>query len=540
MTELKKRSEFKDHDLYVTVYWSGNELVGSGGICDEPEWPFRCGDGRWPELFNKCAKAIDVLEECRSWWSIANITILANTEGSYYMLPPIYNQFMEKLLDEPLGKHKLLRKKESTFLVSRQDRLDNDHMMDSIENRKTTVEWLWSLFNVMKCVAVAEAHKDDVNNVKLYLEYSHDAVAGLKTKKLISMTMMHSRKGVPLRLRLASRPLRQHPSSPRKHRLRYWRKKKTNSGGIGCAGGDPGKPGGIVTFRGQQYEARILPGTILKVPTFMKGEPSSTDRCTTLTGMLRGRFQDQRPLDFDEDYFVDVHQLCDKFNRKTRSNIGHTLLKIFACDPKCRFTVLAIKHPSAAGNNQEWVVIKLRASQGHASSVDADGDISRNQYALAKAVFGKFLPEDARKAGLQLSSMTDAPGKLYHRTSKAAADNIVRTGVIPGGVGATESGRAQSHFSIHPVESSAYNAGVRASMPIELVVDFKYAIELGVVFFLSESDVMLTADIVPNDAIFGRADRRGALEKCPSPGSMGTSDNCRHARRKASRYRDCR
>ena len=264
----------------------------------------------------------------------------------------------------------------------------------------------------------------------------------------------------------------------------------------------PGKPGGIVTFRGQQYEARILPGTILKVPTFLKGEPSSTDRRTTLTGMLRGRFQDQRPLDFDEDYFVDVHQLCDKFNRKT---MGYkTLLKIFACDPKCRFTVLAIKHPSAAEKNQEWVVIKVRASQGHASSVNADGDISRNQYALAKAVFGKFLPDNALKAGLQLSLIDDAPGKLNHRTSKAAADNIVRTGVIPGGVGATESGRAQSHFSIHPFESSAYNAGVRASMPIELVVDFKYAIELGVVFFLS--DVMLTADIVPNDAILYYSD----------------------------------
>ena len=100
MKELKQRPEFKDHDFYVTVYWSGNELVGSGGICDEPEWPYRCGDGHWPELFNKCAKAIDVLEECRSWWSIAIITILANTEGSYYMLPPIYNQFMENLLKE--------------------------------------------------------------------------------------------------------------------------------------------------------------------------------------------------------------------------------------------------------------------------------------------------------------------------------------------------------------------------------------------------------------------------------------------------------
>ena len=271
----------------------------------------------------------------------------------------------------------------------------------------------------------------------------------------------------------------------------------------------PGKPGGTVIFRGQEYEARIPSGTILKVPNFMKGETSSTDRRTTISGMLRGRFQEQRPLDFDENYFVDVHQLCDKFNRKTRSNIGYkTLLKIFALDPKRRYTVLAIKHPSAAENNQEWVVIKVRASQGHASSVDADGDISRNQYALAKAIYGKFLPEDARKVGLQLSPVDDGPGKLYHRTSKNAAENIVRTGLILGGVGATESGRSQSHFSIHPVESSSYNAGVRATMPIELVIDFKYAIELGVVFFLSESDVMLTADIVPNDSILYYTDAK--------------------------------
>ena len=155
-------------------------------------------------------------------------------------------------------------------------------------------------------------------------------------------------------------------------------------------------------------------------------------------------------------------------------------MKIFALDPKCRYTALAIKHPSAAENNQEWVVVKVRASQGHASSV-ADGDISRNQYAFAKAIYGKFLPEDARKVGLQLLPIDDGPGKLYHRTSKNAAENIVRTGLILGGVGATG--------SIHPVESSSYNAGVRATMPIELVIDFKYAIELGVVFFLSESDV---------------------------------------------------
>ena len=554
MKDLKKRPEFKDHNFYVTVYWSGNELVGSGGICDEPEWPYRCGDGHWPELFNKCAKAIDVLEECRSWRGIANITILANTEGSYYMLPPIYNQFMEKLLDESLNKHKLLRKKESTFLVSRQDRLDNYHMVDSIENRKTTVEWLWSLFNVMKCVAVVESHKEDFNNVRLYLEYSHDAEAGLNPYTLAEYEAnrkltLESWESLQRPIKLAkgrilekieevkeeidyddddalpqgsaaeaalgvkaapATPKFTAKASPKVQAKASAAAVASDVRGATPAGSSlPGKPGGTVIFRGQEYEARILPGTILKVPNFMKGETSSTDRCTTISGMLRGRFQEQRPLDFDENYFVDVHQLCDKFNRKTRSNIGHkTLLKIFALDPKCRYTVLAIKHPSAAENNQEWVVIKVRASQGHASSVDADGDISRNQYALAKAIYGKFLPEDARKVGLQLSPIDDGPGKLYHCTSKNAAENIVRTGLIPGGVGVTESGRSQSHFSIHPVESSSYNAGVRATMPIELVIDFKYAIELGVVFFLSESDVMLTADIVPNDSILYYTDAK--------------------------------
>ena len=50
--------EYRSHDFYVLVYWSGNELVGSGGICHEPEWPYRCGDGYWPHLFNDCVKAI--------------------------------------------------------------------------------------------------------------------------------------------------------------------------------------------------------------------------------------------------------------------------------------------------------------------------------------------------------------------------------------------------------------------------------------------------------------------------------------------------
>ena len=43
-------------------------------------------------------------------------------------------------------------------------------MADSIENRKATVEWLWSLQRDEMCGA--KAHKDDLNNLKLYAEFS--------------------------------------------------------------------------------------------------------------------------------------------------------------------------------------------------------------------------------------------------------------------------------------------------------------------------------------------------------------------------------
>ena len=240
----------------------------------------------------------------------------------------------------------------------------------------------------MKCVA---ARKDDFNNVKLYAEYSHDAVAGLNP-----ITLAEHKANVKLTLPLGVKAT---PATPKhtakaspKVLAKPMPKAVADVRGATPAGSDlPGKPGDIVTFQGQQYEARFFCGTVLKVPTFLKGEPSSTDRCTTITGMLLGRFQDQRPLGFDEDYFVDVRQLCDNFNRKTRSNIGYrTLLKIFACDPKCRFTVLAIKHPSAAENNQEWVVIKVRASQAMPAAsmlMATSADISRRTLARSDCSF---------------------------------------------------------------------------------------------------------------------------------------------------------
>ena len=352
---------------------SGNELVGSGGICDKLDRPYRCGNGHWPNLFNDCVKAIDILEECRSWRG--NVTILTDTDGSYYGLPPIYRQFADRLLDETLESHKLLRKKESTFLVLQQDRLDNYHMADSIENRKVTVEWLWSLYNVMRCVVVSDARKDDFNNLKLYAEFSHDAVAGLNPISLAE----HDEN---VRLTIQSWEDLQRPSRLAKQRdveeievteevdydddaplqgsaavallgikaapAEVHRKGFTEDSGEGHAEVFDVGRGGRPPLAASCQANPVAP--LISTVSSMRHEfsPARFLTCRSSSRVLRGQFQERRPLDFDEQYFVDIDQLCDKFNRKTRCNIGYkTLLNIFA------ITVLAIKHPSAAENSQE-------------------------------------------------------------------------------------------------------------------------------------------------------------------------------------------
>lgn len=97
--------------------------------------------------------SIELLQNCGN----CNLTILANTDGNHFGLSPIYNTFMSRLLDEAFGGFKLLCKKELTHLVVLQDRLDNYRMSDTLENRKITVEWMWSLFNAMKCVEQRQA-----------------------------------------------------------------------------------------------------------------------------------------------------------------------------------------------------------------------------------------------------------------------------------------------------------------------------------------------------------------------------------------------
>ena len=73
-----------------------------------------------------------------------------------------------------------------------------------------------------------------------------------------------------------------------------------------------------MTFR-EQCVARILPGASSSRRARLDGQVLHFDR------IVAWPVSGASAAGFDEQYCVDVRQLCDKFNRKTQSNIGYKI-----------------------------------------------------------------------------------------------------------------------------------------------------------------------------------------------------------------------
>ena len=98
-------------------------------------------------------------------------------------------------------------------------------------------------------------------------------------------------------------------------------------------------------------------------------------------------------------------------------------------------------------------------------------------------------------------SLADAPPRIYHRTSNAAAMEIIRHGLIPGGSGISQSGRKHSYLSPFQIGDAAYKSGVRANQPIEVAFDTELVLRSGVDLTLTTSDAITTSQHIPNSCI---------------------------------------
>ena len=83
----------------------------------------------------------------------------------------------------------------------------------------------------------------------------------------------------------------------------------------------------------------------------------------------------------------------------------------------------------------------------------------------------------------------------------AAAIEIIRHGLIPGGSGVSHSGRRHSYLSPYQIGDTAYKSGVRANQPIEIAFDTKLVLRSGVDLTLTTSDAVTTSQHIPNSCI---------------------------------------
>ena len=242
-------------------------------------------------------------------------------------------------------------------------------------------------------------------------------------------------------------------------------------------------------------QLRGLPGiTINKVPRNVKA-------LRAVSGLMRGFMS--KWLNDRTDYQGYAHlddvkreHLTGGFKNEVQSWSIETFMAIAAFDDKDRFEVLVASGINETSVASKDLAFKIRCVQGHQDKFLANRDptIGATHVFCCEDHKGKY-PKRL------LEPMMTMPPRIYHRTSKSAAMEIIRHGLIPGGVGVCTSGRKHSYLSPYQVADQKYKSGVRANQPIEIAVDTELALRSGVDLTLTSSEAVTTPDHIPNSCI---------------------------------------
>ncbi|CAE7339345.1 kptA, partial [Symbiodinium sp. CCMP2456] len=225
-----------------------------------------------------------------------------------------------------------------------------------------------------------------------------------------------------------------------------------------------------------------------------------------VTKLFRGHELDNFPLVFDRGCWTDVDAVLETFNncRGTRWGIRQ-LLRAAKADNKGRIRLLGIDAPMKDTINQPLFPVRIRISQGHneklvGNNPDAD-------FFLATRFYSGLTKEEAEiqssVRGVTVLPKDDTPAKLYHRTNERGMNGVLRDGMVPG---SARSNRSHNCLSPYRLNDTQYKCGMRSNQPIELVVDTQRAIGAGCVFFVTETDGVLTRDCIPSDCIVTAVD----------------------------------
>ncbi|CAE6921707.1 unnamed protein product [Symbiodinium sp. CCMP2592] len=226
-----------------------------------------------------------------------------------------------------------------------------------------------------------------------------------------------------------------------------------------------------------------------------------------LTKLLRGHEMDDFPaLIFDRGCWTDVDTLLQVFNTARGARWGvRQLLRAAKADNKGRIRLLGIDVPMKDTLGQPLFPVRVRMAQGHNSKLignnpDADFFLATRFYS-GLSEYEADLQSSVR--GVTVLSREDTPPKLFHRTNEKGMKGILRDGMI---AGSTRSDRSHNYLSPYKLDDTHYKSGMRSNQPIELTIDTQRAIAAGCVFFVTETDGVLTRDNVPPDCVLSAID----------------------------------
>ncbi|CAE7657286.1 unnamed protein product [Symbiodinium sp. CCMP2592] len=226
-----------------------------------------------------------------------------------------------------------------------------------------------------------------------------------------------------------------------------------------------------------------------------------------LTKLLRGHEMDDFPaLIFDRGCWADVDTLLQVFNTARNARWGvRQLLRAAKADNKGRIRLLGIDVPMKDTLGQPLFPVRVRMAQGHNSKLignnpDADFFLATRFYS-GLSEYEADLQSSVR--GVTVLSREDTPPKLFHRTNEKGMKGILRDGMI---AGSARSDRSHNYLSPYKLDDTHYKSGMRSNQPIELTIDTQRAIAAGCVFFVTETDGVLTRDNVPPDCVLSAID----------------------------------
>ncbi|CAE7403505.1 Wrn [Symbiodinium sp. CCMP2592] len=563
------RINYPGHTIDVLCWWCGNEISGQWGCIPTrlgPGLAYRDPNVTTETVARKVRRAADVLAALAGEPDIGFVKVIGQVEADLFQLHSAYNDFNAAMFEE--FRQRGLQVQAASYLVEKLEMYDSFHASEDPRNRELFQTYLHATFNASRSEWLAQKMTPCVR--ALLARYEHfETGSGANNPVLEDVfqqwraerdQLMNPKQAKPMPVTQedkmweapdaadATDVTKVSEGPPMDKAIR---KDVPRIGATTDVSSVAECVNDIVTQDADGKVSYNTPGTVELVDEGDQVDPipSSIGRVIEPAAPKKTKKSDcdedamRRLMFIDEsapqgaatvpelpnEYFYNgAKHLMKPFNPEdivgdrhvtfkhgdlkflTKLLRGHELENFPALifDRGCWTDVDTLLQVFNTARNARWgplFPVRVRMAQGHNSKLignnpDADFFLATRFYS-GLSEFDADLQSSVR--GVTVLSRDDTPSKLYHRTNEKGMKGILRDGMI---AGSARSDRSHNYLSPYRLDDTNYKSGMRSNQPIEMTIDTQRAIAAGCVFFVTETDGVLTRDNVPPDCVLSAVD----------------------------------